>query len=164
MPFLPIRAALPGSIEQAARRIYEILDREDRVRSHGRARAGVRSERPIVQAQKQSVDEPAQSLSGIDEQRVEQRAMRRRQRSRETKASTPALEPPVDYGVDEWLGDKVSGVGRKDYEDYVGSNAAISEMVGSQLPGRDRGPADAYRHILWAAELARRFGEERRRQ
>jgi uncharacterized protein DUF6973 len=37
-------------------------------------------------------------------------------------------------------------------------------MVGSQMPGRERGPADAYRHILWAAELTRRFGEQRARQ
>lgn len=46
----------------------------------------------------------------------------------------------------------------------MGARAAISEMVGSQLPGRERGPADAYRHILWAAELTRRFGEQRARE
>ncbi len=36
---------------------------------------------------------------------------------------------------------------------------AISEAVYSNLPGRDLGPADAYRHILLAAELTRRYGE-----
>ena len=36
---------------------------------------------------------------------------------------------------------------------------AINEMVESQLPGRTNGPADAYRHILLAAELTRRYGE-----
>lgn len=32
------------------------------------------------------------------------------------------------------------------------------------LPGREHGPADAYRHIIWAAELTRRFGERRARE
>jgi hypothetical protein len=36
---------------------------------------------------------------------------------------------------------------------------AINEMIGSQMPGRENGPADAYRHILLAAELTRRYGE-----
>lgn len=40
------------------------------------------------------------------------------------------------------------------------SEGAIAEMAASQLPGRHNGPADAYRHILLAAELTRRFGEE----
>jgi hypothetical protein len=52
----------------------------------------------------------------------------------------------------------------KEYQGYVGARAALSEMVGSQLPGRERGPADAYRHILLAAELTRRFGEQRARE
>jgi hypothetical protein len=38
-------------------------------------------------------------------------------------------------------------------------DAAASEAVDSQLPGRENGPADAYRHLLWGAELTRRFGE-----
>ena len=33
----------------------------------------------------------------------------------------------------------------------------------SNLPGRENGPADAYRHLLWAGELTRRFGERRAR-
>jgi hypothetical protein len=41
---------------------------------------------------------------------------------------------------------------------------AISEAVSSQLPGRTNGPADAYRHLLWAAELTRRFGEAKARE
>lgn len=36
---------------------------------------------------------------------------------------------------------------------------AIFESVYSNLPGRENGPADAYRHILLAAELTRRYGE-----
>ncbi|MBN2722260.1 MAG: hypothetical protein JXQ77_05525 [Campylobacterales bacterium] len=36
---------------------------------------------------------------------------------------------------------------------------AIDESVASQLPGRSDGPADAYRHILLSAELARQYGE-----
>lgn len=34
----------------------------------------------------------------------------------------------------------------------------IGESTASQLPGRDFGPADAYRHMLLAAELTRVFG------
>lgn len=41
-----------------------------------------------------------------------------------------------------------------------GSEGAIRESLASQLPGRVDGPADAYRHILLAAELTRRFGED----
>jgi Ca2+-binding RTX toxin-like protein len=40
------------------------------------------------------------------------------------------------------------------------SEGAIQESLASQLPGRVDGPADAYRHILLAAELTRRFGED----
>ncbi|WP_082559748.1 XVIPCD domain-containing protein [Lysobacter sp. Root559] len=36
---------------------------------------------------------------------------------------------------------------------------AIQESVNSQLPGRNNGPADAYRHVLLSAELTRQFGE-----
>lgn len=36
---------------------------------------------------------------------------------------------------------------------------AIKESVHSQLPGRNNGPADAYRHLLLSAELTRQFGE-----
>src|SRR3546814_12001084 len=50
------------------------------------------------------------------------------------------------------------------YTDYIGAAAAESETVTSQLPGRENGPADAYRHILWAAEMTRRFGEEQARE
>ncbi len=104
------------------------------------------------------------AVSGIDEQRAEQLEVRRRRRDRQAVAPASPLGPATDYGVGEWIGDKLSGVTQDDYEDYVGANAAQSEMVGSQMPGRERGPADAYRHILWAAELTRRFGEERARQ
>ncbi|MGE0116806.1 MAG: hypothetical protein AB7S71_14800 [Dongiaceae bacterium] len=103
-------------------------------------------------------------LGGIDEQQAEQRELRRRRKERRAAPPELPLEPVTDYGLDEWLGDKLSGVTADDYEDYVGANAAQSEMVGSQLPARERGPADAYRHILWAAELTRRFGEQRARQ
>ena len=33
------------------------------------------------------------------------------------------------------------------------ANSAIQEMGFSGLPGRVNGPADAYRHMLWAADL-----------
>ncbi|AIF80958.1 hypothetical protein I862_01975 [endosymbiont of Acanthamoeba sp. UWC8] len=36
---------------------------------------------------------------------------------------------------------------------------SISEAVASQLPGRENGPADAYRHLLWSGELTRRYPE-----
>lgn len=39
------------------------------------------------------------------------------------------------------------------------ASAAINESVGSHLPGRSDGPADAYRHVLLSAELTRRYGE-----
>jgi Domain of unknown function (DUF6973) len=42
--------------------------------------------------------------------------------------------------------------------------AASTESMKSNLPGRENGPADAYRHLLWAGELTRRFGERRARQ
>ena len=34
----------------------------------------------------------------------------------------------------------------------------VGESVASQLPGRQVGPADVYRHILLAAEMTRQFG------
>ena len=40
------------------------------------------------------------------------------------------------------------------------SEGAMQESWWSNLPGRIDGPADAYRHILLAAELTRRFGED----
>ena len=40
------------------------------------------------------------------------------------------------------------------------AEAAIKESLASNLPGRSDGPADDYRHILLAAELTRRFGED----
>ena len=36
--------------------------------------------------------------------------------------------------------------------------AASLEADQSPLPGENNGPADAYRHIVGAAELRRRFG------
>lgn len=35
-------------------------------------------------------------------------------------------------------------------------DAANYEAVSSQIPGRENGPADAYRHIIWIAETTRR--------
>jgi hypothetical protein len=35
----------------------------------------------------------------------------------------------------------------------------INEAAYSYLPGRDNGPADAYRHVLLSAELTRQYGE-----
>ena len=39
-------------------------------------------------------------------------------------------------------------------------NKAIAESQASQLPGRENGPADAYRHMLWMAETARQYGPD----
>jgi hypothetical protein len=39
------------------------------------------------------------------------------------------------------------------------SEFAIGMSTASQLPGRDSGPADAFRHMILSAELTRRFGE-----
>lgn len=47
--------------------------------------------------------------------------------------------------------------------DQFAIRAAESKAVESQLPGRRRGPADAYRHLIWSAELTRRFGEDKAR-
>ena len=35
---------------------------------------------------------------------------------------------------------------------------ATREAIASLLPGRVNGPADAYRHIVWVAEMTRRLG------
>lgn len=39
------------------------------------------------------------------------------------------------------------------------ASKATQEGIDSQLPGRENGPADAYRHLLLSAELTRRYGE-----
>lgn len=41
----------------------------------------------------------------------------------------------------------------------LGIEAASAEAIASQLPGRENGLADAYRHIIWVAEMARRLPE-----
>ena len=40
------------------------------------------------------------------------------------------------------------------------SRIVINEAAQSDLPGRENGPADAYRHILLSAELTRQYGED----
>ncbi|CAA7623034.1 hypothetical protein [Magnetospirillum sp. UT-4] len=45
-------------------------------------------------------------------------------------------------------------------KDKLAVSAAKSKSVESQLPGREGGPADAYRHLIWAAELTRLYGED----
>jgi hypothetical protein len=42
----------------------------------------------------------------------------------------------------------------------VGRYLGDQGIRGLQLPGRENGPADAYRHLLWGAELTRRFGPD----
>lgn len=44
--------------------------------------------------------------------------------------------------------------------DWLAIKPAIKESADSQLPGRENGPADAYRHLLWGGELARKFGPD----
>lgn len=45
-----------------------------------------------------------------------------------------------------------------DLKQYIPSQA-INEAAWSNLPGKDGGPYDAYRHVLWLAEMTRRYGE-----
>lgn len=172
MPFFPIRPTRPGTVDQAAHRIYRILEREERAKDRPRNRTRLSDGQSVVQAQGRNADAHGGSqrgaypraLSNLDEQRAEQLELRRRKRQQQTVPPTTPPEPATDYGVGAWIDDQLAGIGSDDYESYVGAKAAQSEMVGSQMPGRERGPADAYRHILWAAELTRRFGEERARQ
>jgi hypothetical protein len=42
-------------------------------------------------------------------------------------------------------------------QDPLVNGIATGEAVASQLPGREQGLADAYRHLLWGAELIRRY-------
>ena len=53
-------------------------------------------------------------------------------------------------------------VNQRIYDIFTGGAAsqATNEANRSQLPGRENGPADAYRHITLAAELTRKYGEE----
>lgn len=53
-------------------------------------------------------------------------------------------------------------VNQKIYDIFTGGAAsqATGEANSSQLPGRENGPADAYRHITHAAELTRKYGED----
>ncbi len=44
------------------------------------------------------------------------------------------------------------------YREFIAQRPATQEAVRSNLPGRENGPADAYRHLLWTGELTRRFG------
>lgn len=41
--------------------------------------------------------------------------------------------------------------------DVLANARSIAEAVASQLPGRERGLADIYRHLLWGAELRRLY-------
>jgi hypothetical protein len=52
------------------------------------------------------------------------------------------------------------GIAESEARDWLAITPAIKGAVDSQLPGRENGPADAYRHLLWGAELTRRFGPE----
>ena len=42
----------------------------------------------------------------------------------------------------------------------VFKDLARNISVDSQLPGRENGPADAYRHCVWTAMMAREYGAE----
>ena len=48
-----------------------------------------------------------------------------------------------------------------DLYNVAGVGPGFDEADRSSLPGRHDGPADAYRHILGAAELTRCHGEDR---
>jgi hypothetical protein len=155
MPFIPIRPLRPGTIDLAAQRIYEMLERERRMRRNSRVPLEAASEQASANPGDQPGDGeqsgvPRGAVREIDQQRAEQLASRPQTRQQPAGQPTTDLEPPAEYGLGDWIGDQLSGFGRRDYEDYAGARAAESEMAGSQLPGRESGPADAYRHILWA--------------
>ena len=174
MPFIPLRNPLRGSVDQAAQGIYQILEAEDREKRrlqnlprlrqlYASADSGAEAPETVDGGPGVPVN-ARRSRNPIDEQKAEQLDMRRTRAGKGADASKARLEPATEYGIRDLISDQLSGVSTDDYENYVGAKAAISEMVGSQLPGRERGPADAYRHLLWAAELTRRFGEERARE
>jgi hypothetical protein len=52
---------------------------------------------------------------------------------------------------------------RLDWKEHIGVAQAFREAENSRVPGIHNGPGDAYRHILGAAELTRRYGETRAR-
>lgn len=66
----------------------------------------------------------------------------------------------VEKFIEDFTGEmeRLADIPAKEFNAFIGSSAASSEAVSSQLPGRENGPADAYRHILWVAEMTRRFG------
>lgn len=43
-------------------------------------------------------------------------------------------------------------------KNFIGQGAASLEANDTYLPGQHNGPQDAFRHILGAAEITRRFG------
>ncbi len=43
---------------------------------------------------------------------------------------------------------------------YTFKEIAEKEMTNSQLPGRHRGPADAYRHTVWVGLMAQKYGQD----
>ncbi len=45
-------------------------------------------------------------------------------------------------------------------DEVIAARGAKNESVKSNLPGRENGPADAYRHLLWLAELTRLYGTD----
>jgi hypothetical protein len=55
---------------------------------------------------------------------------------------------------------KAWGITDEFARDWLAIKPAIKASVDSQLPGRENGPADAYRHLLWGAELTRKFGPD----
>lgn len=46
------------------------------------------------------------------------------------------------------------------YDAFEAKRLVINEAGSSNMPGQENGPYDAYRHLLIAAELTRRYGEE----
>jgi hypothetical protein len=173
MQFMGARGGRSGSVEQAARRIYEMLDREEREKRRGpgrpkhaadgpRQRPNTASREPVENGF--GAERKAPRAPGSTNQRAGHPGSRPQGHRPSRREPETHLGPPAEYGPFERIGDLLRGVGRDEYKHFVGGGAAQSEMVGSQMPGRERGPADAYRHVLWAAELTRRFGEARARQ
>jgi hypothetical protein len=158
-----------GSVNWGADRVRRLLDREEREKRARRSFADVAPSDPEDTPLELEPEHHLGSTAWGAQQF--QRLMDQDERPPATGLLEPSVSPvaanapadPDDYGWPDFVAD-VRADKAKEYENYVAANAAISEMVGSQLPGREAGPADAYRHIMWAAEMTRRFGEERARE
>jgi len=73
-------------------------------------------------------------------------------------ASGNGLSPSLDSSQRGARPPAASGPSQADWHNKYAISAAIDAAKESGLPGRVDGPGDAFRHLVWAAELTRRFG------